>query len=249
MEFRMIELRSPMDERISDVVARCHRCRHHYGWASDWCVCAGIPPGSAITLGLDGKAIGYTEAPERLGVLRINRTAGSASRGLPPGEYTIPAAAVKVHDGGRIEADMSQAKPKALPAKLEALAPRLINSEWALNRHRLMILRLDFACASNEQVTQLQKAMAEHVGKTAEEIAHSHHEIKVSQGDRVAVGMDPALAAPYLGGPSLSYDAYAAGVAAAREAIAVAKYDAERDHKEWSVRDVEVPPYAPKGEK
>lgn len=38
-------------------------------------------------------------------------------------------------------------------------------------------------------------------------------------------------------------DAYEAGVAAAREAIAAAKYDAERDHREWSVREVEVPPW------
>jgi hypothetical protein len=40
-----------------------------------------------------------------------------------------------------------------------------------------------------------------------------------------------------------AYDAYEAGVAAAREAIAAAKYDGERSGLEWSVRDVKVPPW------
>lgn len=184
------------------------------------------------------------------------------SRGLPPGEYEIPAEAVKVREGGRIEADMSKARPVIHPLP----APRLVTvrtnhakyggSSW---------LHLEFLCWSSLQAAEIQSDMARHVGKIAAEITHPMREVKVAQGDRV-VGFMPALAAPYSGEP-LSGDvyreaakkiwplggeclreSYEAGVAAAREAIAAAKYDAERDHSEWSVRDVVVPPYSPKGD-
>lgn len=111
-----------------------------------------------------------------------------------------------------------------------------------------------FVCLSPEAGTELCAALMS--VDTPQAVAYALDSIESFGRGESVVGMAPELAAPY-GKAAIALwpgftttdalqHAYDAGVRAAREAFAAAKYDAERDGREWSVREVEVPPYGGK---
>lgn len=241
----------------------CEKCGYRINFSfaeGSSCLCASAPAGSKLVIGAAGVAIGWTEPPRVYSAksfeLRIDghvfseveQIGGRARRG------DLAASVVSRDMYQILKSGVTGAPPIAAMAQQYPVINGPAPGSWEDPdlTIEIPIASGDLEVAFEKQCTGPAKQIDGRIvfgpalgndppSSTRTPCPVSVRRIRVRRSDL-------ERASEYLHelrkhtGTSAGGDAYARGVAACREAIAAEKYDRERDHREWSVRDVIVPP-------
>lgn len=176
------------------------------------CPCADAPEGSTLVVGVHGMVIGWTSG-------RQKRFPGPRPASVAE-HYTAMA---------------------AFPIINPPLPAQTSGASWEDDHIVISIasgdLVVEYASDHTRPAAHVEHVMAFGPHAHPDDARGSVRRIRVRLSDLERQYSDARI----LRGAPADSGAYARGVAAAREAIAAAKYDAERSHAEWSVRTVVVP--------